>query len=891
MAPQRMLRTLLLFTAALAVIVLPCAGSADEAERLPGDAIPSFQAIRLNLDAGKMDYTGTTRVMVRIPKATKTIHFHAQEMKLTNVVLKGKAKSWPLTTSEGKWGLTTATATSQIPVGSYTLEIDFSNDFDKRATSLYRVESGGNAYTFTQFEAIDARGAFPCWDEPAYKIPYQLTIAVPAAHEAVSNTPVMSSTTVKGVQTVVFEKTEPTPSYLLCIATGPLEYVPMQGMSIPARIVVPKGSTALAQTAATMTPPPLKALEEYFGRPYPYKKLDLIAVPEFSPGAMENPGAITFGDRFILFDPKTMSTARKRLYAIFAAHEMAHQWFGDLVTMKWWDDLWLNESFADWMSYRIADKVYPELGADEYELQHLASVMAEDSRLSTHAIRQPVTNVDNLFEGIDVTYGKGSATIAMFERWMGADTFRTAIRAYLKKYEWKNAVADDLWNELSSAAGKDVKTPMATFLDLPGIPLVRADLLDGGKVKVTQKRFLGYGVTAPAEQVWGIPMTVRYPGASGVQTQSFLLDQPTATIQLTGLTTKAAWIDVNAGGGYYRTSVDPAVLTTLSSRAQEIQSTTDRIRFISNIGALVLAGEVKGDDYLRTLQGFSNDPRPEVINTVIGSLGQVKGAFVTTDLETPFSAYVRQVLGPAAQRFGWDRKNGEEEEVSILRPILMDWMADEGRDDAALTRAEQFAQSFRADRGSIDPSMVNVALRLSAIRGNASLFDEYQKRFEQATAPTDRDPLLAAMGSFRDPALRDRALAYSLGPTVRPHEVFVVAQNALARLENRDAVAAWAQQNHKAILDKIPPVYAPFLVYMSSACEQPKLDRAYAFYSAPEHTVPGMDVELKKMMETGGDCVKLRAREGPAVARYLMQVGQGSGGTAPAAASRVPQPK
>ncbi|HKO22552.1 MAG TPA: hypothetical protein VJX91_07845, partial [Candidatus Eisenbacteria bacterium] len=210
MAPQRMLRTLLLFTAALAVIVLPCAGSADEAERLPGDAIPSFQAIRLNLDAGKMDYTGTTRVMVRIPKATKTIHFHAQEMKLTNVVLKGKAKSWPLTTSEGKWGLTTATATSQIPVGSYTLEIDFSNDFDKRATSLYRVESGGNAYTFTQFEAIDARGAFPCWDEPAYKIPYQLTIAVPAAHEAVSNTPVMSSTTVKGVKTVVFEKTEPT---------------------------------------------------------------------------------------------------------------------------------------------------------------------------------------------------------------------------------------------------------------------------------------------------------------------------------------------------------------------------------------------------------------------------------------------------------------------------------------------------------------------------------------------------------------------------------------------------------------------------------------------------------------------------------------------------------
>jgi hypothetical protein len=184
---------------------------------------------------------------------------------------------------------------------------------------------------------------------------------------------------------------------------------------------------------------------------------------------------------------------------------------------------------------------------------------------------------------------------------------------------------------------------------------------------------------------------------------------------------------------------------------------------------------------------------------------------------------------------------------------------------------------------------VNVVLRLSAIRGKADLYDEYQKRFEQATAPTDRDPLLEAMGSFRDPALRDRALAYSLGPTVRPQEVFTVPQAVVSRLENRAVVAAWAEKNHKAILDKIPPVYAPFVVYMGFACEQPALDRANAFYAAPEHSAPGMDVELKKMLEAGGDCVKLRAREGPAVGRFLTQMAQGSGGAAPAAATRAPQ--
>ena len=875
MTPFRIRRMLVAWsTASILAVGLPSVTTADESQRLPGDAIPSFESIHLNLDAAKTDYTGSVRVALRVPKATRSIHFHAQEMKLTRVVLQAKGKSWPLTTKEGVWGMITATATREIPAGSYMLEVEFANEFDRRATSLYRVESGGNAYTFTQFEAIDARAAFPCWDEPEYKIPYQVTLTVPEAHEAVTNTPIATTSTSKGMKTVVFQKTKPLPSYLLAIATGPFEYVPMQGTSIPARIVVPKGSTALAQTAATMTPPLLKALEDYFGRPYPYEKLDLIAVPEFSPGAMENPGAITFGDRYILFDPKTMSVGRRRLYAIFAAHEMAHMWFGDLVTMKWWDDLWLNESFADWMSERIAAQVHPDLGVKEGDLEELNGVMAEDARLSTHAIRQPVTNMDNLFEGIEVTYKKGSAVLAMFERWMGPDVFRTAIRAYLKKYEWRNATADDLWAALSEASGRDVRTPMATFLDQPGIPLVRAELLDNGQVKLTQRRFLGYGVTSPSER-WGIPMTVRYSDGTTTKTHSFLLAEPTATIQLPGLTKKAAWIDPNAGGGYYRYSVEAPVLATLSSHGEEILPPADRIRLIHNLSALVLAGEVKGDDYLRTLQGFATDPRPEVVTAVITSLGRVKGAFVTTDLEPAFAAYVRQVLRPAALRFGLERKEGEEEAVSLLRPALLEWLADDGRDETALAHAEQLAKSFRADRGSIDPSLVVPALRLSAIRGNADLFEEYRKRFEEATAPTDRDPLLAAMGSFRDPALRDRALAYTLGPTVRPQEVFTIPRAVAQQdLANQSLVSAWFQQNHKAIMDKIPPVYDPFVVYMSLACEEQPLERAKAFYSTPDHSAPGMDVELAKMLETGNDCVKLRAREGAAVAQYLSQIAQ-----------------
>jgi alanyl aminopeptidase len=465
--------------------------------------------------------------------------------------------------------------------------------------------------------------------------------------------------------------------------------------------------------------------------------------------------------------------------------------------------------------------------------------MAEDSRLTTHAIRQPVTNIDNLFEGIQVTYGKG-ATLDMFERWMGADTFRTAIRAYLKKYEWKNAVADDLWAEPRRPRGR-MSDSDGDVPDQPGIPLVHAELLEGGQVKLTQRRFLGYGVAAPGEQHWGIPMTVRYPGATGVQSHSFLFDQPTATIQLPGLATKAAWIDLNAAGGYYRTSVEPAVLATLSSRAQEILSTPERIRFINNVGSLVLAGEVKGDDYLRTLQGFAKDPRPEVVNALIGSLGQVKGAFITTDLETPFSGYVRQVLGPAAQRFGWDRKNGEEEAVSILRPTLLDWMADEGRDDAALTRAEQLAQSFRADRGSIDPSLVNVALRLSAIRGKADLYEEYQKRSSRPRRAHRSRSASRGDGSFRDPALQGSRPSRIAGTDGSTTGGPTVAQAAVSRLENREVVAAWQRRTTRPSSTRSRRS-TPCLSYMGFACEQLRARSRQCLLRGPEHSAPGMDL-------------------------------------------------
>src|SRR5207247_4365615 len=366
--------------------------------------------------------------------------------------------------------------------GSYALDVDFTAKFNLQAASLYRLKVENDWYSFTQFEATDARGAFPCWDEPEFKIPFQITLVVPEAHLAIGNTPIESETVADGQKTVVFEKTPPLPAYLLAIATGPLETVPIEGMRVAGRIVTIKGASGLAAEAARVTPPLVAALEKYFGIPYPYRKLDLLAVPEFWPGAMENAGAITFADQILLIDPHVASGDQKRRLVSIAAHELAHMWFGDLVTMRWWDDLWLNGSFASWMGGKIGDQVFPGGRLQIAQVGGMQSAMRSDGRLSTRAMRQPIEGVENLHQLADeLTYDKGQAVLTMFEAHLGPETFRKGVVAYLKAHEWGSATASDLWASLSKTAGRDVAEPMATCLDQPGAPLVAAHLLPGGQ--------------------------------------------------------------------------------------------------------------------------------------------------------------------------------------------------------------------------------------------------------------------------------------------------------------------------------------------------------------------------------------------------------------------------
>ncbi|MFY9824152.1 MAG: M1 family metallopeptidase, partial [Thermoanaerobaculia bacterium] len=474
-------RRALLYPLALsAVVALAPAAMAEP--RLGGDVVPTFEAVRLRLDPARADYSGAVAVDLDVRRATAQVRFHARGQTFTRLALSQGGRDVPVEVERGENGYTVARARAPLAPGAYRLTIDFTQAFDTRAVSLYRTEKDGRAYAYTQFEAADARGAFPCWDEPGFKIPWQVTLEVPGALQAVANTPLekeQSGEPAGEWKTLTFARTPPLPSYLLAVAVGTFDSTPIPGLSVPGRVVSPAGQGKLAGLAAETTPALLAALERYFGQPYPFAKLDLIAVPERF-GAMENPGAITFTDSILLTDPGIPSAEHRALLTYVTAHELAHMWFGDLVTMAWWDDLWLNESFADWMTLKVGDQVFPANGASLKALKDLNAVMGSDAQPSARPIRKEIAEPDQAMQAVGVTYGKGKAVLAMFESWLGPEVFRKGVLDHLRAHAWGNAVAADFWAALERASGrKDVAATLAGFLDQPGLPLVQVEPLPG----------------------------------------------------------------------------------------------------------------------------------------------------------------------------------------------------------------------------------------------------------------------------------------------------------------------------------------------------------------------------------------------------------------------------
>jgi alanyl aminopeptidase len=583
---------------------------------------------------------------------------------------------------------------------------------------------------------------------------------------------------------------------------------------------------------------------------------------------MENPGAVTFIDELLLLDPTTTSISQRRGQAATIAHELAHMWFGDLVTMSWWNDLWLNESFASWMGDKVTERLFPEFQIDLANRRGIQGLMSRDAHPSTKPIRREIETLATIFEDLGLAYGKGQTVLGMVEQWIGEDVLQAGIRSYLAEHAWGNAVAADLWSALSAASGKDLAPMLASFLNQAGLPLVTASLGGDGAVRLEQRRFLNEGVEA-ADQLWILPVRLRLSVDGRVESRTVVLDGATQEIAVDG---SVDWVYPDDGAfGYLRWRVPPEMYLELAKGAGERLTPAERIAFLGNAQALLDAGVLSGGDYLGVLRAFSGDDEAEVVSAVISGIEQVSDQLVPPEAGDLFASYLRDSLSSAVDRFGLELRPGEPEAVSLFRPRLFTLLGDIGRDGEVRSRSARLTSAYLANVKAVDPALAGAALKVAAIEGDRGLFDTFRGRFESAETPIERDNFLGAMGYFGDPEIQVAALEYNLGGTVRPTELFTIPGSMARNEEGASRSFGWLLTSWDEITTRVPKMVLSFMPFFAGGCSTERLEAATEFFTVEAHQVSGTLNNLTKVTEQVTDCARLRERQAPSVLRYLRQ--------------------
>ena len=540
--------------------------------RLPSDVRPTRYALDLTIDPAQPTFSGRARIAVTVAHPTRAIVMHGRGMTIDRArliaagrTLNAQATLRMAALSKGQPEELVLTFDQPVPSGDAEIQIDYRAPFADGLRGVYRVEAGGDSYAYTQFEPNDARRAFPGFDEPGNKTPFDLSLTVPAGATAFANTRESQHHQNSDGRTVTFafETSPPLPTYLVAFAVGPFDVLDGPQTPTRVRLVSIKGKASLGATSVAAAAEHLALLGKYFDRAYPYSKLDVAAVPNFGAGAMENAGFVTFREELLLLDPARASMNARRAMASVMAHELAHQWFGDLVTMVWWNDLWLNEAFASWMSDKIVDEWRPKTRARVHAVASKAGVMAEDALSSVRRIRNPVRSTGEAEESFDaITYSKGRAVLSMTEAWVGEDAFRDGLRSYIKDHAWGNATSDDLFAALAQASGgRPVAAVMDSFTSQTGVPQVTASVTcpqpgdehGAAVVHLSQHEYQTLDHQgAPSDKLWRIPVCLVYGAATPrapktpMEKQCTLLEAAQADVPL-ATTGCPAFVYPNAG--------------------------------------------------------------------------------------------------------------------------------------------------------------------------------------------------------------------------------------------------------------------------------------------------------------------------------------------------------
>jgi alanyl aminopeptidase len=878
------LRSAFCFTA-MAAVSYAIADDAVPTGKLPQDAAPVSYALTFKIDPREDRFSGQTHIRIKLAKATDHVWLHGLDLTVSRVAITdaaGKAHTGTYTAEPD--GVAKVSFDGQLAAQEIQVTLDYTAPFNEKLEGLYKVKVENDSYAMTQMEAISARNAFPGFDEPRFKTPFDITLTVPKDDAVMANTlPKNEQASADGKwKTITYTTTKPLPTYLVAFAVGPWDVVDaapippnaVRKNAIPLRGIGPRGTGAQLKWILGEAPGIVKYFEEYTNIAYPWDKLDLLGAPDFSAGAMENAGLITFRDALLRLDEHSPADAYRSAFNV-TSHEVAHQWFGDLVTVPWWDDIWLNESFATWAQGKETVALKPEYHGDLARLGSTRGAMGSDSLLSARKIRQPINDhgdIENAFDGI--TYEKGAAVLRMFEEWLGEDNFRAAMREYLKRHSFGSGSSNDLIATIAdvSKKGETLAKAMRSFLDQPGLPLVHTELscADGkATLAMSQARYLPFGVLAANESTWGVPVCARFGRGGASTTQCFLLDQAKQSFAVEGGC--ADWYLPNANAsGYYRFAMSEKEFAALGKTVASLQP-TEQVIYADAIASAFRRGEASPAQVLEALPVLAKSDQPEVVTALIGTVEWLHLHLANKTTMPVLDAYVTHIYGPLLQAVGYRKTAGESSSTTQLREDLAEFLALEIRDPVtrkALGEQGRAALGLdgtgKVDLSKADADLLRTSLIVTVQDSGAPAFDAIMGELKTNHQTRQRYTLLAAIGSTRDAKLAQRVLDFGVTPDVAVGELRYIYGASANEPENRDLFWTWFKTNFDTLQARLPPFAQGYTPAMAGPgrCSKAQADELQTFFQPRIKQLNGGERVLAQVLEGTNQCATLREHVG-----------------------------
>jgi aminopeptidase N len=852
--------------------------------KLPKQVAPQEYAIRIAPDIARLRFAGSETVKLNVRAPVRQLVLNAVELEINSAAIDDKALPKSALKLDPKLETLTLSLPAELGAGSHTLTLSFSGKINQQGQGLFYApyqEQGTNAKKVmlgTQFEPTDARRMFPCWDEPSFRARFQLTAVVPENFLAVSNMPVESETKSDGGKEIRFAMTPSMSSYLNVFVAGELDHVELKSGDTQIRVITTKGKAEMGRYALQASAQILQYYNDYFGAPYPLPKLDQIAIPGGFGGAMENWGGITYYESVLLFDPEKSSDAtRQRIYEVLA-HEMAHQWFGDLVTMAWWDNLWLNEGFASWMGSKCTAhfnpqwEVWLEKNVPRDPTKRVGipkeAAMESDARSTTHPIQQTISTeaeANSAFD--DITYNKGSSFIRMLEGFLGEEVFRNGIRKYIAAHKYSNSTTADLWNALSDASGKPLGEIAAGWTQQPGFPVVKVMRRDSARAGLVQERFTLHFPSAPALE-WKIPLT--YALADAKSPTSLLMTAKTAELEnIPG--DRALKLNVE-GTGNYRVQYDAGSWKLLFGDLPKL-TVPDRVNLLSDAWALTQANRAPLSLYFELIGKLPSATELAEREQIIDAFGFIDGLLAGTEASKPFQVYARSILQRSFEQVSWEAKPGEPARIGRLRASLVTALAVLGDEEIVKGCRERF-QRFLTDPASIPPDLRPSVFEVVGRYADEATWKKIHELGLRTTSIEEKQTYYDALACAADPKLMKRTMQIALTEELPTSRALALVAK-VARESGRPEIAwDFARTNMKELLAKADALgvnrYAPSLFTFFSDPKRIDELKEYAKAKLPSESAK----EVAKATDEIGFRAELKARLIPQVMAWSSKLQQ-----------------